>query len=401
MNILFLTLSRIVSLEERGIYTDLVRELTSQGAHVYIVSPVQKREGKFTELIDFGTVKLLRVQTGNVTQTTTFIEKGLSMIQLESQYQRAIQQHLGQVSFDAIIYSTPPITFNRVIKKMKKKYQAITYLMLKDIFPQNAVDVGLIQANSLLHRYFKQKEKQLYENSDYIGCMSEGNRRYLLANQPQLMQQKVEVFPNAIRPLDLTLIEKNQGLRQKLGISEDATLFVYGGNLSVPQGIPFLKKVINHFEQVENSYLLIVGGGAKYSEVEAAVRQSPSKNVGIYSKLPKEEYDQLLGSADVGLIFLDQRFTIPNIPSRLTSYMENQLPILAATDSQTDLQQIIYDSDSGLWCESGDLVTFLSLANQLASDKQERIRLGANGRRYLEQHFDIQQTIHRLLEKIK
>lgn len=65
---------------------------------------------------------------------------------LESQFKSALKKYFRDVKFDLILYSTPPITFNNVIKYAKKKSdnKALTYLLLKDIFPQNAVDLGMI-----------------------------------------------------------------------------------------------------------------------------------------------------------------------------------------------------------------------------------------------------------------
>ena len=78
------------------------------------------------------------------------------------QYLRAINKYWRYVKFDLILYSTPPITFNKVICTLKKRWQAKTYLMLKDIFPQNAVDLELFSKNSIVYKLFRKKRK------DYI-----------------------------------------------------------------------------------------------------------------------------------------------------------------------------------------------------------------------------------------
>ena len=98
-----------------------------------------------------------------------------------------------------------------------------------------------------------------------------------------------------------------------------------------PQGIDFLLEVIDNFHQVENSFLMIVGSGTEYRRIQEHVRSIQPVNVALHDALLKAEYDELLRSADVGLIFLDPRFTIPNFPSRLTAYMESSIPVLAAT----------------------------------------------------------------------
>lgn len=401
MNILFLTLSKMEDINQRGIYTDLVRELSNKGINMYVVSPRQKRENLQTELSIQDNINILKVKTGNITATKSFIEKGMSTVMIEDQYLNAIKDNFSNVKFDMIMYSTPPITFNKIIKYYKKHHNSKTYLILKDIFPQNAVDIGLMKKNGILYKLFRRKEKELYEISDMIGCMSQGNIDYILEHNNYIDKDKMEIFPNAIEPINRKeKTEKNKQILDKYNIPEDATLFVYGGNLGKPQGIDFLVRVANEFHKVENGYLLIVGSGTEFNKINNHIEDNKPKNVSIYERLPKEEYDKLIGCADVGLIFLDHRFTIPNFPSRLTSYMENSLPILAATDKNTDLKEVLIESESGFWCESIDENEFIKYAQKLSKDKELREQMGSSGREYLEENYDIRKTVDILLKHL-
>ncbi len=398
MNVLFLTLSEMEDVHERGIYTDLVRELARRGLNVYVVFPREKRTNLPTELVNLKNIKLLKVKTGNITKTG-FIEKGISTLLIEEQYLWAIKKYFAGVHFDLVMYSTPPITFERVIKYFKRKHGSKTYLVLKDIFPQNAVDIEILKKGSLIWRYFRRKERNLYQLSDKIGCMSEGNVRYILEHNHKIEKGKVEIFPNSIEPIEI----KEAGDRQvfeKYDIPSESTLFVYGGNLGRPQGIDFLLQVIDHFYQIENTHLLIVGSGTEYEKIRKHLEKIMPQNVTLLKELPKSEYDQLLSVADVGLIFLDHRFTIPNFPSRLTAYMEHSLPVLAATDSRTDLKDVLLNSECGLWSESGDIEGFIKNAQSLASTVDLRECLGRNGRHFLEQHYDIRRNINIIMKHL-
>lgn len=83
---------------------------------------------------------------------------------------------------------------------------------------------------------------------------------------------------------------------------------------------------------MKNVYFLIVGNGNDYEKLKFFVKQEKPENIKLLSVLPKEDYDSMVGACDVGLIFLDHRFTIPNFPSRLLTYMQAKLPVLAVTD---------------------------------------------------------------------
>jgi len=402
LNVLFLTLSNLENINERGIYSDFLRELSKRGINIYVVFPRQKRENLPTALTKDGNITFLKVRTGNITKTKSFIEKGISTIRLERQYLRAIKFYFKDIHFDMVIYSTPPINFNKIIKYYRKTQNSKTYLILKDIFPQNAVDIGLLRKNSILYKIFRKKEINLYKNSDYIGCMSGKNAEYILRHNNFIEKEKVEIFPNAIEPISRReKAEKNKGILKKYNIPEEATLFIYGGNLGKPQGIDFILDVIDNFSYVANGYLLIVGSGTEFGRIKNHIEKINSNCVSIIEALPKNEYDDLIACADVGLIFLDHRFTIPNFPSRLTSYMENSLPILAATDANTDIKDVLLESGSGFWCESTDVKEFIKYANLLSADKDLRERMGLKARLYLEQNYDIKDTVKILLRHIE
>ena len=100
--------------------------------------------------------------------------------------------------------------------------------------------------------------------------------------------------------------------------------------------------------------------------------------------LPYEEYSCLVASCDVGLLFLDYRFTIPNFPSRLLDYMNYGLPVIAATDINTDVGRIIMEENFGWWVESKNPQEFRNLissifeSNQIEDELQEKSRNARN-----------------------
>ncbi|MBD5356725.1 MAG: glycosyltransferase family 4 protein [Bacteroides sp.] len=384
MNILFLSLSRFDDVNVRGIYSDLMREFISRGSDVYIASPTERRFGKPTHLVKSDHCQILKIRTLNIRKTSV-VEKGIGILLLERQFDRAIRKYWGDVRFDLVLYATPPITFNRVIENVRKRCGCRSYLMLKDIFPQNAVDLGMMRKGGLLHRMFRSKEKRLYEISDKIGCMSPANCEYVLTHNPSVDPSKVEVCPNAIMPIEVpevSMEERNQ-LLSKLGIPTDKTLFIYGGNLGKPQGLDFLLRVVEANEKMEDSFIIIVGSGTEYPKMARWFEAHSPRNSKLLSALPKTNYDQLVHACDVGLIFLDPRFTIPNFPSRLLSYLENSMPVLLATDSSTDIGRIAESAGFGMWCRNGDLNLFLKNMDRLTNDPDEATSMGKKGNQFL------------------
>lgn len=400
MNILFLTVSNIYDINQRGIYTDLMRKFRDNGHSVYIVSPVERRLQGITQLKVEDGVYILNVKTLNI-QKTNILEKGLATLLLEYQYSKAIANYLSDKKFDLILYSTPPITLNNVIRRVKKENKAKTYLLLKDIFPQNAVDLGMIKANSLIHRFFLRKERNMYFLSDFIGCMSPANVNYLLHHNPQINPQTVEVNPNSIEPLNQYLKgAEKQATRQKYKIPQEATVFIYGGNLGKPQGLNFLLDILEYNISRTDVFFVIVGSGTEYGRIESWFRKKDPKNALLLPKLDKEEYDRFVQSCDIGMILLDPRFTIPNFPSRLLSYLEYRLPVIASTDKNTDIGSILEENKIGYWCLNGDIVEFNKLINKIINDKEKLRKMGDNGFNYLTNNYSVERSYEIIMNRM-
>lgn len=387
LKLLFVTLSNIESILTRGIYTDLLREFRDHGDDVYIVCPSERRFGRPTELMVEDGVTILRVRTGNITKTN-FVEKAVSSAFIEFQFISAIKRFFSGITFDLVLYSTPPITFDRVVNYIKRRDRCRSYLLLKDISPQDLVDLEIISDRGVIWSYLRWREKRLYALSDHIGCMSPANVRYLLDNNPEVSPERVEECPNSISPRPLDAYEAtNISIRDAYGIPKASTLLVYGGNLGKAQGLGFLLEVLDEAKHRDDVFFLIVGSGTEYGRIEAHLRAGRHQNAKLLRMLPKNEYDALLAECDIGLIFLDPRFTIPNFPSRLTAYMEAAVPIIAATDTSTDIKDILHESGSGLWVRSGDLEGFMRAVDCLTANPELRCEMGLRARSYLEINY--------------
>ena len=322
-----------------------------------------------------------------------------SIIECLQARKRTIKKYLSDKSFDLVLYPTPPITFANVVAFCKRKYGCKSYLMLKDIFPQNAIDLGLMKKSGIIYKYFKIIEKKLYKNSDYIGCMSEANMKYIKKHQPWIDHNKIELFPNTV---DSSKFKRGKtvGLsKTELGVPENTTLFLFGGNLSKPQGIDFLLGCLYELREYSEAYFLIIGSGTEFEKIHSFITENNLKNVKLLKEVERDRYEMIVNICDVGLILLDYRFTIPNYPARTLSYMIQSLPLLAATDVNTDIKELIEEqAKCGYWCASNNVTDFVTMVKLLCLDAEKRVTMGLNGRKYFEEHFDVSVSVS-ILEK--
>ena len=394
MNILFLSLLNLGDYSNQNIYGDLLKTFRSHGHAVYAVSPCEPGATIGPGLREFYGIQDLKVATGKLTKCG-MIEKGLSLLRLPRQMLAGVQKSFQDIRFDLVLYATPPVSLAGIVASMKKESGASTYLMLKDIFPQNAVDIGILSKTGikgLIYRYYKHQETMLYRASDYIGCMSQANVDYVLSNYPEVDQTKVEICANSLIPVEMTkpCYEDRSAILNSYEIPSEELVFVYGGNLGRPQGIPFILDCITANERAPKGHILIVGSGTELPAVSDYFSRVRPRHAALIPGLPRDEYEQLVRACDAGLIFLDSRFTIPNFPSRLLSYLQAGLPVICATDEACDMGRLAEEKGFGLRCSSKDVSAFLAAMEDMGH--LDRAAMGQRARSVLEEQFTAEKS---------
>lgn len=387
--LIFICLVRIDNIDERGIYQDLIREFLRNGYNVTIVCPLERITRLKTRVLKYDNLEILQVSTLNV-QKCGIIEKGFSILTLNFLFKRAINRYINNICFDLILYTTPPITLVKLYSWLKsKKNGSKTYLLLKDIFPQNAVDLGYLKSGGLIHRYFSNSEKKLYQVSDKIGCISQANVEYIQTRFPEY-KNRLEVNPNCVDISRLPNVSASKReIRLNWGIPINSTVFLFGGNLGRPQGTEFLLEIISNCKNnIPGAFFLIVGDGTDYKMLEKWFKLNNPLNAKLIRHIDKSDFDSLTYSCDVGLILLRKEFTIPNFPSRLLTYLESRLPILALTDIASDLGITAENNHFGKWALYGDLDNSLNQISFFTSEYNTRILYGNNGFDFLLKNYN-------------
>ncbi len=395
MIILFLSLARMDDLSQHFIYPDLLRAFVNHGHFVRIVSPVAGEPSRDIRKEGYA---VLQVETPQM-QKVGRIKKGIASLLIGPNIRHALDQYCKGEHYDLILMATPPVTLASVVAYVKKRDHAKVYLLLKDIWPQGIADLGAITQCGPIYQFYRAKEKRLYALSDHIGCMSPANVDYVLKHNPEIAPERVEVCPNSAEPLDMTISEDRRNeLRERYGLPLDKTVFVYGGNFGPPQDVPFIIDCLRASEDRQDRLFFLCGTGSKFRELKDYVEERKPRNVLLLNGLPKDEYDELASACDVGLIFLDHRFTIPNFPSRLLSYLQAELPVLCCTDPNTDIGRTCEENGFGWDCRSNDVQAFSAAADEAcAADRQA---MGKCGKQYLLDHYTAEQGYEIIMKSL-
>jgi glycosyltransferase involved in cell wall biosynthesis len=385
LRILFIALAYPDVAEESGLYSELVEALTEMGHDVRVIAPALSAE-KTGPRIEGG-VLVVRVVTGDLFGVGLF-RKGLSNLALPFRYWSSIKPDLKSWQPHWIMVPTPPITLTPLVWVMKSLTKSRSYLILRDIFPQNAVDLGLVSKFGLTHLFFRWLEMWTYRVHDQIGCMSPANIAYVLDKNPSVDPKKLHILANWISADELKQEVDCTSSRATLGLKESDFVCVFGGNLGTPQKPSFLIHVAEALRNEVSIRIIVVGRGTERDTLVAEKKRRNLSNLEVWNRLSRSQFQALLSAADVGLVLLDERFTIPNIPSRLVGYWAASLPVLAATDSATDIWESFIGRFGGGRCvRMGDVAGFVDEIRWLRDNPSLASKMGTMGRSAVAEHF--------------
>ncbi|WP_222983944.1 glycosyltransferase family 4 protein [Flagellimonas meishanensis] len=362
----------------RFLYSNLMLEFSKRGHEVFVIAADD--EGKQSKITVERGLKILRVPSLKLYGTGNLL-KGLSNLLLPYLYKRALKKHKIPLDFDVIIMPTPPITLIDVAFWLKKKSKGKLYLILRDIFPQNAVDLKMMKPNGLIHSFFRKKEIKLYKTCDGIGCMSPANVEYVKKHNPYLDHSKLHLLPNwadlqEIVEADTEATKEKYGLKNKV-------IAIFGGNMGLPQKLENIIDLAKNCQELNDLVFFLVGKGTEQQRIAKLVSELSLDNVIIKDHLPKKEYNEILQLSDIGLISLSQDFTIPNYPSKVLAYYQFKKPVLASVDLNTDFGTMQEEIGCGFWSEAGDTTAFKENLLKLYKNKKLRDKMGQRGFDYM------------------
>lgn len=396
MKILFISPDYPDVSKNTNMYTDLALELKEAGHDVTVVVSEEKKNIVKTHCMKENEIDVLRVRTGNL-YNIRFVEKTITFLTLPFFMIKDIRKNIKDKEFDFILFSVPPVTLYSVIDWCMRRFKCPSFLMMKDIFPQNAVDINVMKKNSMVYKVFRYMEKKLYKVTSNIGCMSEKNIECILQDNEYLSKDKMSIFPNTKREDYLEINQDKEKIKESFGIDSGTKLAIFGGNLGPAQGTDFLKDVLYRYKDRKDISFVIASRGTKKEEIINYINENDIKNVYKFDFMPREKFEELLSICDIGLIFLDSRFTIPNIPSKTVSYMEQGIPIMAAVDRYTDYDKLINDSKCGTCSYSDDIEDFSKHFDNMITDDELRRQMKENGKKYFRDNLTTKVSV-KLLE---
>ena len=369
---------------------DLTREFARQGHSLCVLLPVADQREPW-KLEEFDGAQVLRLKAPR-SKDIGYVRRTLAELVMPFAMLRNLRKSpLAKERWDGVVWYAPSIFHGPLVKALKKSSRCKSYLVIRDIFPEWAVDMGLM-GRGLPYRFFDAVARYQYSVAGVIGVQTPGNQRYFdrWMGQPG---RELEVLQN--------WLDKPAKSRCSIRVDETALagrkVFVYAGNMGVAQGMDILLDLAERLRSRPDVGFLFVGRGSDSARLKATAQSRQLDNVVFFDEIDPDEIPDLYAQCDAGIVALDPRHKSHNIPGKFLTYIQSGLPVLANINAGNDLAQMIRDEQVGQVCETNHVDELLLLTEKLLDQVQTDSGLSARCSALFEREFAVENTVKQIV----
>jgi glycosyltransferase involved in cell wall biosynthesis len=368
---------------------DLAQEMLRQGHDLVVIVPDSTLQEPSQVMILDG-VNVLRLRAPKF-MDVGYIKRTLAELSLPFLMLWRLRKSIfARVEWDLIVWYSPTIFFGPLIWFMKRSNKCRTYLILRDIFPEWAVDLGLISKGPI-YWFFKAVASLQYAVADIIGVQTESNVKFL-AHWAKKPNKRVEVLHNWLAPAS------NLGSSIDLAKTSLAgrKICVYIGNMGVAQGMDVLIELADSLRARADLGFIFVGRGSEVLRLKQIVKARALTNTLFFDEVSPDEMLGLLAQCFIGLIALDPRHKTHNIPGKFLTYLQAGLPVLASINYGTDLAEIIYKEKVGGAFAGDSVVSLIEFIDDLISNTTKYKMMSEHGCRLARSMFSSHSAVKQI-----
>lgn len=298
---------------------------------------------------------------------------------------------------DCTIIVSPPLFLGIAIVLIAKLKRSKTLFHVQDLQPDAAVDLGMLKKGRFTDfLYFI--ERLTYRVADRISTISQGMMKKI-ANKG-IEPGKIFIFRNWANDDHIVPLKKNTSYRRDLAL-EGKYVVLYSGNMGVKQGLNVLLDVANLLRDISAIVFLIVGDGGEKQELQRKAAKLELKNMIFLPVQPYDRLGELLATADLSVIPQKKGVNDIVLPSKLGNIMASWRPLIVAAPANSELGQIVSESESGLLVEPEDPRQLADAIMRLYRLPQECDNMARNGRHYMEKHLGRQVVLEEFANQLE
>ncbi|WP_325892037.1 glycosyltransferase family 4 protein [Grimontia sp. NTOU-MAR1] len=377
-------------------FHELACQYVAMGHEVTVITPAAGQSEKLVKETLDG-VNVWRFSSGQMKDAGK-VKRAINETLMSYRAWSAIKGELNSDTFDGVVYYSPSIFFGTLVKNIKKRCGCSAYLVLRDLFPQWAIDQKLIKAGSPIAKYFRFFELLSYRQADSIGLMSE-------RNEDVFMRLNGEAYPTQILRNWASLQPwrrntEDESIREKLNLN-DKVIYFYGGNIGHAQDMANLMRLAKNMSEHPKAHFLFIGQGDEVELIQGLAKEWHLSNFTYLPAVDQDTFKRILSEVDVGLFSLAKNHTAHNFPGKLLGYMVQSLPILGSVNPGNDLMDIVNANNAGMITVNGEDEALLNHALELLSSEAVRSNVGQSGYELLCKEFSVETIAQSIITELE
>jgi len=371
---------------------DLVGGFAAEGHSVTVLTPARHKLPKAVVQEEDGAT-VIRFWAGRL-KGVSLAQRAWNEFNLSRRAESILKIEQSQQAWDGIVFYSPSIFWGSLVRRLKRNGSGRAFLILRDIFPQWAIDARIMH-EGVISAFFRYYERLQYRAADVIGVQMERDIRYF-DDRAREYRDKAILLRNWS---ETTSVEPKETYRREWGIGEKI-LCIYGGNVGRAQGLENLVEIAALLKGDSRIHIAIVGDGTEVNRIRNEIDVRGLTNIRYYGSLPQEEFLLVMAEADVGLVFLDPRLTTNNFPGKLLSYMRAGIPIVAGVNKGAEIVSLINTEKIGIAEIADNHEKIAADLRMLAENNALRRSMGQRSRQLLRERFSTEKAVQLITQSL-
>jgi colanic acid biosynthesis glycosyl transferase WcaI len=285
---------------------------------------------------------------------------------------------------DFLLVESPPLTTSIPGCIASRLWNIPFIFNVADLWPDAIVENGFLQEGIIL-RAFLALEHWSYRKAAYVNAVTDGIRDALVTGK-YVPPEKVLHLPNGADTRRFHPQPPDLALESKLGLT-GKRIILWAGTLGFAHGLEFVLQAAKLLSDQSDIHFLFVGDGSARIKLQQQATELGLRNVTFKDPVPIEELPPYFSIAECGLASLRSLPTHDGAkPSKIFPILASGKPLLFI--GKGECARLVDEAQAGIVVAPENPQALAAAVTELFSRPNLLRAFGANGRRFVEEHFD-------------
>lgn len=291
------------------------------------------------------------------------------------------------------VYGISPIlqAIPAIFLKWHKRAKLVVWV--QDLWPESLEATGFVKNRTILGLVGR-VVKWIYRHSDAVFVQS---RAFIEPVAELCARDKIVYYPNSAEDAVASVQRVDDCPMPAL---KECFSVVFAGALGTAQALDVILDAAQRLRGESSVKFFLVGHGSRSDWLAEQIAARKLENVVLAGRYPIEAMPSVFAAASVLLVTLtNDPIFAKTVPSKVQSYLAAGRPVIGCINGEG--AQVIQEAEAGLTCAAMDAEGLAAAVNTLYRlPPHERDRLGKNGRKYFETHFESHKLTTELIDKL-